>query len=75
MQGKVKWFSDKRGYGFIECESIEKDIFFHFTEIQKPGYKILYDGDIVEFDYIEERNKADNIRLIKRACDVNTSLT
>lgn len=72
MKGKVKWFSDKLGYGFIESDSKEKDIFVHFKEINIEGYKTLYAGDIVEFDYDKEKNKATNLNIIKRTDIINT---
>ena len=40
MHGKVKWFNNEKGYGFIEYENLE-DIFFHYSEIVKEGYKTL----------------------------------
>lgn len=47
--GKVKWFSDKKGYGFIESEDGE-DIFVHFSAIQGDGFKTLKEGQQVEFE-------------------------
>ena len=47
--GKVKWFSDKKGYGFIEVEGGE-DVFVHFSSVQADGYKSLKEGQSVEFD-------------------------
>lgn len=52
MQGKVKWFNDAKGYGFIECENLS-DIFVHYSVIKKDGYKTLSEGDIVSFTLIE----------------------
>ena len=50
MRGKVRWFSDKRGYGFIKSKKIDKDIFVHFSQIQEEGYKTLEEGQEVEFE-------------------------
>ncbi len=50
--GKVKWFNDSKGFGFIE-RSDGSDIFVHFTAIHKEGYKTLADGQEVEFDVYE----------------------
>jgi len=47
--GKVKWFNDHRGYGFIEQESGE-DVFVHFSSIEMNGYKTLAPGQSVEFE-------------------------
>ena len=47
--GIVKWFSDKKGYGFIEQEE-EGDVFVHFSAIQMDGFKTLAEGDQVTFD-------------------------
>ncbi len=63
MHGKVKWFSNKLGYGFIESENIEKDIYVHFSEIQMDKYKNLMENDIVEFEYDESNNKALNVKI------------
>ncbi len=51
-KGTVKWFSDEKGYGFIEQEN-GQDIFVHFSSIGMPGFKTLAEGDEVTFD-IEE---------------------
>ena len=48
-QGTVKWFSNEKGYGFIEREEGE-DLFVHFSEIQVDGYKTLNQGQPVEFE-------------------------
>ncbi|MFQ5717486.1 MAG: cold-shock protein [Nitrospinales bacterium] len=48
-RGKVKWFSDKKGYGFIESEDGE-DCFVHHSEIQIEGFKTLKEGQSVEFE-------------------------
>ena len=48
-KGKVKWFSNQKGYGFITPEE-GKDVFVHHTEIQGDGYKSLEEGQEVEFE-------------------------
>ena len=64
MQGKVKWFSSEKGYGFISSSEKEKDIYVHFSDIVMKGFKTLDENDIVEFDYDEEMNKAVNVHKI-----------
>jgi len=48
-RGRVKWFNDKKGYGFIEQENGE-DVFVHFSAIQGDGFKTLGEGQEVEFE-------------------------
>ncbi len=50
--GKVKWFNNEKGYGFIEYEDLE-DIFVHYSAIIKDGYKTLKEGAMVNFKLIE----------------------
>ncbi|MBI4972099.1 MAG: cold shock domain-containing protein [Candidatus Omnitrophica bacterium] len=52
FSGRVKWFSNVKGYGFIEREN-GVDVFVHYTAIQSDGYRKLEDGDEVTFDIIE----------------------
>jgi CspA family cold shock protein len=50
--GTVKWFNDKKGYGFITPENGEKDCFVHFSAIQADGFKSLKEGQRVEFEIV-----------------------
>jgi CspA family cold shock protein len=52
LTGTVKWFSPSKGYGFID-QSENEDIFVHFSSIQMEGYKLLKQGQIVEFEILE----------------------
>ncbi len=49
LHGKVKWFSDSKGYGFIEVTG-RKDLFVHYSAIQNDGYKTLAEGQVVAFE-------------------------
>ena len=64
-EGTVKWFSNEKGYGFIQQDGGE-DVFVHFSEIQGDGYKSLSEGQRVEFE-VAQGNKglqASGVRLI-----------
>ena len=52
LRGKVKWFNNTKGYGFIEYGDLE-DIFVHYSAIRKEGYKSLKEGNVVDFKLIE----------------------
>ncbi|MCD6344933.1 MAG: cold-shock protein, partial [Anaerolineae bacterium] len=50
MIGTVKWFNEKKGYGFITPENGESDVFVHFTDVTGSGFKTLNEGEQVEFE-------------------------
>lgn len=52
VKGRVKWFNNEKGYGFIEYTDKE-DIFVHYSAIRQDGYKTLEEGQIVEFKLLE----------------------
>lgn len=52
MQGTVKWFDVKKGYGFI-LNPAGEDVFVHFSAIEEEGFRTLRDGETVEFEQLE----------------------
>jgi CspA family cold shock protein len=52
-EGKVKWFNDAKGYGFITQDGVDKDIFVHYTAIQREGFKTLREGERVAFEVVD----------------------
>jgi len=48
--GVVKWFNDKKGFGFIKRENDETDVFVHYSVINDEGYKTLIQGQLVEYN-------------------------
>ncbi|MEK7849861.1 MAG: cold-shock protein [Candidatus Omnitrophota bacterium] len=64
-KGKVKWFNNQKGFGFITTES-GTDVFVHFSAIQGEGYKSLEEGQEVEFE-VEKGPKGEQATNVKRA--------
>jgi CspA family cold shock protein len=62
MKGTVKWFNSEKGFGFITGED-GKDVFAHFSQIQRDGFKTLEEGQSVEFDVVNGQKglQAENI--------------
>lgn len=69
--GRVKWFNNDKGYGFIDFKENE-DIFVHYSAIELDGYKTLTEGQLVEFKLIETSKgyQAVNVKLVKEAATV-----
>jgi len=72
LDGKVKWFNPRKGYGFIEGAD-GRDIFVHYSSISGDGYRTLVEGDDVSFDIIEGEKglRAENV-VVNSASDSKT---
>jgi cold shock protein len=68
VQGKVKWFNNQKGYGFITRDDGSGDVFVHYSAVQGNGFKSLAEGDPVEFEVIESDKgpKASNVNKISK---------
>ncbi|WP_394558162.1 cold shock domain-containing protein CspD [Aquipseudomonas alcaligenes] len=53
LSGKVKWFNNAKGYGFIVADGRDEDLFAHYSAIQMDGYKTLKAGQAVKFDILQ----------------------
>ncbi len=65
MEGKVKWFSAEKGYGFIEREGGD-DVFVHFSAIVDEGFKTLSEGQAVEFEIVEGARGPQAANVVKK---------
>ncbi len=64
MKGKVKWFNNAKGYGFIGRED-GPDVFVHYSAIESEGYKSLQEGDDVEFEIVQGQKGPQADKVIK----------
>ena len=67
MLGKVKWFNDKKGFGFITTDGVPEDIFVHHSAVHMEGYRVLFPNQDVEFELKTDQRglKAVKVRLIE----------
>jgi len=65
-KGTVKWFNSQKGFGFIQPESGNKDVFVHISAVERAGMSTLNEGQKVTFDIVEDRrtgkSAAENLR-------------
>jgi CspA family cold shock protein len=66
--GKVKWFNNSKGFGFVVPEGTDDDVFAHFSQIQMEGYRTLKPGQDVEFDLVhgDKGQQAQNIKPVQK---------
>jgi CspA family cold shock protein len=65
VEGTVKWFNDKKGYGFIKQEQSEEDVFVHYSAIEADGFKSLAEGERVQFEISQGPKGLHAIRVLK----------
>jgi|TARA_B110000305_G_scaffold149273_1_gene165698 cold shock protein len=65
IKGKVKWFNGSKGYGFIERDDKEKDVFVHMSAVKDSGVEHLDEGDVLTFD-IEDGTKGPSAVNLKK---------
>ena len=66
-KGAVKWFDDRKGYGFITPEDGGKDVFVHHTAIKSEGFRSLAEGQAVEFDIVDGPKGKQAANVVKAA--------
>lgn len=73
QNGKVKWFNNAKGYGFVVAEGKDEDLFAHYSAIQMDGYRTLKAGQPVKFDIIQGPKglHAINIQSAEQALDAS----
>jgi CspA family cold shock protein len=67
VKGSVKWFNEKKGFGFITPDNGDGDVFVHYSEIKGNGFRTLSEGQRVEFDTVRSAKgvSAERVRVIR----------
>ena len=65
LKGKVKWFNGKKGYGFIERDDKEKDVFVHASAVREAGLRFLNEGDVLSFEVESGEKGPSAVKLVK----------
>jgi|TARA_B110001452_G_scaffold236237_1_gene215418 cold shock protein len=65
LTGKIKWYNSKKGYGFVERDDKEKDVFIHATAVREAGLRFLNENDAISFE-IEDGPKGPSAVKIKK---------
>ena len=65
--GKVKWFNDQKGFGFVVADQSGRDVFVHHTVIEGTGFRTLEDGEAVEFEAEDGPKGMKATRVVRRA--------
>lgn len=66
-RGRVKWFNENKGFGFIEQPEGGADVFVHFSAIQMEGFKTLAEGTEVEFEFVQGEKGLQATKVVKLA--------
>ena len=63
--GTVKWFNEKKGYGFLVAARFERDVFVHYSQIQQGGFRTLVEGEEVRFE-VDDTSRGPQARNVTR---------
>ena len=66
ITGKIKWYNQRKGYGFVERDDSEKDVFIHASAVKAAGLRYLQEGDTLTFELSEDSGKGPSAINIKK---------